>query len=94
MSHIVLFGTRFCPFCVAARRLLTAKGIDYQDIALDKDPELKGRVIAKSGRNTVPQIWFGTEHIGGFNELRDLEAQGNLESAVQVSLELGETISI
>ena len=66
------------PFCVAARRLLSAKGIDYQDIALDEDPELKVRVMAKSGRNTVPQIWFGTDHVGGFNELRDLERLGNL----------------
>ena len=94
MPHIVLFGTRFCPFCVAARRLLSAKGIDYQDIALDEDAELKIRVMAKSGRNTVPQIWFGTDHVGGFNELRDLERLGNLESSVQASLELGETVSI
>jgi len=73
---------------------LSAKGIDYQDIALDEDAELKIRVMAKSGRNTVPQIWFGTDHVGGFNELRDLERLGNLESAVQASLELGETVSI
>lgn len=94
MSHIVLYGTRFCPFCVAARRLLSAKGIDYQDISLDKDPELKMRVIAKSGRNTVPQIWFGNSHVGGFNELRDMESQGSLESAAIAALELDETVSI
>jgi glutaredoxin 3 len=94
MSHIVLYGTRFCPFCVAARRLLSAKGVDYQDISVDQDPELKVRVMAKSGRNTVPQIWFGTVHIGGFNELQDLDRTGNLESALQAGLELGETVSI
>ena len=41
MSQVVLYGTRFCPFCTAARRLLTAKGINYQDIALDNDPALR-----------------------------------------------------
>ena len=94
MSQILLYGTRFCPFCVAARRLLTAKGIDYQDISVDRDPELRSRVMAKSGRNTVPQIWFGTDHIGGFTELRDLERQGALDAAIKAGLELGKTVSI
>lgn len=94
MSQILLYGTRFCPFCVAARRLLTAKGVDYQDISVDRDPELRSRVMAKSGRNTVPQIWFGTDHIGGFTELRELERQGTLDAAIKAGLELGKTVSI
>ena len=94
MSHVVLFGTRFCPFCVAARRLMTNKGIDFQDISVDNDPELRSRLIAKSGRNTVPQIWFGTQHIGGFDELRDLERQGTFDSTLQSGVESGETVSI
>jgi glutaredoxin 3 len=94
MSHVVLFGTRFCPFCVAARRLLTAKGIDFQDIPVDKDPDLRSRVMTKSGRNTVPQIWFGNHHVGGFDELRELDRQGALESTLQAGVESGETVSI
>ena len=94
MSQILLYGTRFCPFCVAARRLLTAKGVDYQDISVDRDPELRSRVMTKSGRNTVPQIWFGTDHIGGFTELRELERQGTLDAAIKAGLELGKTVSI
>ncbi|ETN93396.1 Glutaredoxin-3 [Gammaproteobacteria bacterium MOLA455] len=94
MSHVVLFGTRFCPFCTAARRLLTAKGIDYQDISIDNNAELRGKLIAKSGRNTVPQIWFGTQHIGGFDELRDLERQGTFDAVLQAGVESGETVSI
>ena len=94
MSQILLYGTRFCPYCVAARRLLSARGIDYQDISVDRDPELRARVMAKSGRNTVPQIWFGSDHIGGFTELRDLERQGTLERTIKAGLELGKTVSI
>ena len=94
MSHVVLFGTRFCPFCVAARRLMTNKGIDFQDISVDNDPELRSRLIAKSGRNTVPQIWFGMEHVGGFDELRDLDRRGIIDSLLQAGVVLGETVSI
>ena len=94
MSHVVLFGTRFCPFCIAARRLLKAKSIDFQDISVDHDADLKARMMQKSGRNTVPQIWFGNQHIGGYTELQDLERSGGLEAAPQTALELGETVSI
>ncbi|MDC1512502.1 glutaredoxin 3 [Porticoccaceae bacterium] len=94
MSHVVLYGTRFCPFCTAARRLLTNKGIDYQDISVDNNPELRGKLITKSGRNTVPQVWFGTQHIGGFDELRDLERQGTFDAILQSGVESGETVSI
>lgn len=94
MSHVVLYGTRFCPFCTAARRLLTKKGIDYQDISVDNNPELRGKLITKSGRNTVPQVWFGTQHIGGFDELRDLERQGTFDAMLQSGVESGETVSI
>ena len=94
MSHVVLYGTRFCPFCTAARRLLTNKGIDYQDISVDNNPELRGKLITKSGRNTGPQVWFGTSHIGGFDELRDLERQGTFDAMLQSGVESGETVSI
>ena len=94
MSHVVLYGTRFCPFCTAARRLLTNKGIDYQDISVDNNPELRGKLITKSGRNTVPQVWFGTQHIGGFDELRDLARQGTFDAMLQSGVESGETVSI
>jgi len=94
MSHVVLYGTRFCPFCTAARRLLTNKGIDYQDISVDNNPELRGKLITKSRRNTVPQVWFGTSHIGGFDELRDLERQGTFDAMLQSGVESGETVSI
>lgn len=88
MSDVVLYGTRFCPFCTAARRLLTAKGINYQDIPLDSDPELRAKIMARSSRNTVPQIWIGELHVGGYTDLRQLELTGELESLVSNRVEL------
>ncbi|MDG1165776.1 MAG: glutaredoxin 3 [Porticoccaceae bacterium] len=82
MSQVVLYGTRFCPFCTQARRLLTAKEIDFQDIPLDSNPELRAEIMERSSRNTVPQIWIGEEHIGGYTDLRQLDMQGELDSLV------------
>ena len=80
MSQVVLYGTRFCPFCIQARRLLNNKGIEFEDIPLDSDPQLRSAVMDRSSRHTVPQIWIGDDHLGGFTELRDLDMQGGLDS--------------
>jgi glutaredoxin 3 len=94
MSQVVLYGTRFCPFCTAARRLLTAKGINYQDIPLDNDPSLRAEVMERSARNTVPQIWVGEVHIGGYTDLRQLEVDGRLQQLVSSGVELPDSDSI
>jgi len=94
MSQVVLYGTRFCPFCTAARRLLTAKGINYQDIPLDDDASLRAAIMKKSARNTVPQIWAGEVHIGGYTDLRQLEVDGQLEQLVNSGVELPDTDAI
>ena len=98
MPQVVLYGTSFCPFCVAARRLLRTKGINFEDIPLDKDHTLRAKVMARSGRNTVPQIWIGDAHIGGFTDLQELEAQGQLnkfiDSIDQQGVELPESNTI
>ena len=89
MSHIVLFGTRFCPFVsLRARGYSAPKASITRILHSTTDPEAKRSCIAKSGRNTVPQIWFGTEHIGGFDELRDLERQGTFDRRLQAGLEM------
>ncbi|MGB1244377.1 MAG: glutaredoxin 3 [Porticoccaceae bacterium] len=82
MSQVVLYGTRFCPFCIQARRLLNNKGIEFEDIPLDSDPQLRSAVMDRSSRHTVPQIWIGDDHLGGFTELRDLDMQGGLDSLI------------
>jgi glutaredoxin 3 len=78
--HVTMYSTRFCPYCVAARRLLDDKGVVYEDIAVDGDPELRAKMTAAAGRRTVPQIWIGGEHVGGFDELAALDRAGRLDA--------------
>ena len=81
-----MYGTRFCPYCMRARSLLGQKGIDYEDIAVDANPALRAQMMAESGRHTVPQIWIGETHVGGFDELWLLEHQGELDNLLQPAL--------
>lgn len=76
---VTMYSTRFCPYCVRARQLLDAKGVDYTDIAVDEQPQLRREMMERSGRRTVPQIWIGDEHVGGFDDLWSLERQGRLD---------------
>lgn len=80
MAEVVLYGTRLCPYCVAARRLLRGKSVEFQDIAVDGDPALRRLIAERSGRTTVPQIWVGEQHIGGFTDLLSLERSGRLDA--------------
>lgn len=79
---IVMYSTRFCPYCIRARGLLQSKGWDYQDISVDGDHALRSEMMEKSGRHTVPQIWIGDQHIGGCDELFRLEVGNQLEKMV------------
>jgi glutaredoxin 3 len=79
LNQIVIYGTQFCPYCVAARQLFDAKGIEYKYIAVDNDPDLRDNILQRSGQRTVPQIWIGEQHIGGFTDLRKLALNGELD---------------
>ena len=79
-APVTLYTTRFCPYCVRARRLLDRKGVDYTDMRVDKDPALRQEMMERSGRRTVPQIWIGERHIGGCDELHQLERDGRLDA--------------
>ena len=78
-APVVMYSTRFCPYCVAARRLLSAKNVAFEDISVDADPELRRQMSERAGRRTVPQIWIGDTHVGGFTDLAALEKQGALD---------------
>lgn len=92
MKEVVLYGTRFCPYCIAARRFLKNKGIAYQNIPVDGDRELREDIFRRSGQHTVPQIWIGERHIGGFTDMQALERSGELDellAAARNTLVLG-----
>lgn len=78
-ASVTMYTTRFCPYCVAARRLLTAKGVEFEDIAVDGDPELRRKMTERARQRTVPQIWIGETHVGGFTDLADLDRRGELD---------------
>jgi glutaredoxin 3 len=79
---IVMYTTRFCPYCIRARGLLESKRWDYQDIPIDADQGLRSEMMEKSGQQTVPQIWIGDQHVGGCDELFRLEVGNKLERMV------------
>lgn len=81
--QVVLYTTRFCPYCTRARALLVRKGVEFNDIPVDADPERRAEMQARSGRRTVPQIWIGDYHVGGFDELAALEREGRLDELLQ-----------
>lgn len=79
MATVTLYTTAICPFCVNAKQLLRGKGVDYEEVRVDRDPALREKMMADSGQRTVPQIWVGETHVGGFTELRALDKSGELD---------------
>ncbi len=82
-AAVTMYSTRFCPYCIRARMLLESKQVKYTDISVDGDPELRREMMQRSGRRTVPQIWVGGQHVGGFDDLARLEQQGSLDQLLQ-----------
>jgi glutaredoxin 3 len=84
-TTVTMYSTRFCPYCVRARSLLDHKGVDYRDIDVGSAPQLRGEMMERSGRHTVPQIWIGERHVGGFDDLAMLERQGSLDELLKLA---------
>jgi len=74
-----MYARGWCSYCARARRLLSAKGVDFEEIDVEAQPGAFEEMIARSGRRTVPQIFIGDRHIGGCDELYALEASGGLD---------------
>ncbi len=80
MPQITMYSTAVCPYCVNAERLLTSKGVtDIQKIRVDLEPERRAEMMARTGRRTVPQIFIGERHVGGFDDLAALDRAGELD---------------
>lgn len=79
-APVTMYSTRFCPYCVAARRLLQGKDVEFEDISVDGDAELRNKMTALAGGvRTVPQIWVGEQHVGGYTELAAADRRGELD---------------
>ncbi len=77
---ITVYESKWCGFCRAARRLLEKKGWEYTSLMVDSDANLRVEMVSRSGRSSVPQIFFGDTHVGGFDDLAELDADGKLEA--------------
>jgi glutaredoxin 3 len=80
---ITIYTTPLCPYCVRAKRLLTAKGASFEEIDVMMDPDQRRNMEVRSGRHTVPQIFFADTHIGGCDDLFRLEEAGQLDALLQ-----------
>ena len=84
MAKITMYTTGVCPFCRMAERLLEAKGVKHIDqVRIDLEPEKRAEMMQKTGRRTVPQIYIGATHVGGFDELAALENAGRLDELLR-----------
>jgi glutaredoxin 3 len=76
---VTMYTTATCPFCLQAERLLAARGVKSIDkIRVDQDPARREEMMARTGRRTVPQIFIGANHVGGYDDLAALERSGKL----------------
>ncbi len=83
-AEVIMYSTRFCPYCMRARSLLKKKGVEYTEISVGRDRELWDEMEQRSGRNTVPQIFINDESVGGYDDIATLDRQGELDQKLGI----------
>lgn len=86
MQDVVIYTSAFCPFCHRALGLLDSKGVSYRNISVDGKPGVRREMTEKAGRHTVPQVWVGSTHVGGCDDLLALESNGELDRLLNVNM--------
>ena len=79
MKPVTVYTTLFCPYCTAAKSLLTKKGVPFEEIDATGNSDLRQDIMERSGQHTVPQIFIGEQSVGGFSELNELDMCGELD---------------
>jgi glutaredoxin 3 len=80
MAEVIIYATKFCPYCISAKKLLRRKGVRYKEIDVTFNPGLRAEMTKKAGgRHTVPQIFINGRHVGGCDDLYALEEKGQLD---------------
>jgi len=77
---ITLYTSAVCAYCTAAKQFLRSRGLDWSEIRIDQDPDARTRMIDTTGRTSVPQIFIGDTHVGGFDDMMALHRAGKFES--------------
>jgi glutaredoxin 3 len=80
---VVIYATGLCPYCSFARRLLRKKGVAFEEIRIDREPQRRAEMTARAGRDSVPQIFVGEHHVGGYDDMAALERRGELDGLLQ-----------
>jgi glutaredoxin 3 len=80
MARVIMYTTAICPYCNNAKKLLAEKGVSVEEVRVDREPQLRQEMMDKSGQRTVPQIWIGDTHVGGFTDLWALDKAGKLDA--------------
>lgn len=84
MPPVKMYTTAVCPYCVRAKQILKAKGVEHiEEVRIDVNPEERARMMEITGRRTVPQIFIGDTHVGGCDDLMALDSQGGLMPLLQ-----------
>ena len=82
---VVMYTKPFCPYCHAAKALLQDKGVGFREIDISRDEDERDTMVRRSGRQTVPQIFVGAEHVGGYDDLEALDQQGRLDTLLGIN---------
>ena len=78
-SRVLMYTTAVCPYCQMAERLLRSKGVEDEKVRVDLEPARRVEMMEKTGRRTVPQIYVGETHVGGYDDLAALDRAGKLD---------------
>jgi glutaredoxin 3 len=79
ITSVVIYTSAFCPYCSWARRMLSQKGVEFEEIRVDRDPGQRAVMETRSGRTSVPQIFIGDLHVGGYDDMAALDREGRLD---------------
>jgi glutaredoxin 3 len=79
MAKVEMYSTRFCPYCIMARQLLSKKGVEFSDTDVGNNPELRQQLRERTGRRTVPQIFINGRSVGGYDDIAALDKKGELD---------------
>ncbi|WP_068827427.1 glutaredoxin 3 [Pseudomonas sp. BMS12] len=80
MPEVVVYSSAWCPYCIRAKQLLSSKGVAFREVSVDGKSDVRAEMTRKAGATSVPQIWIGSTHVGGCDDLYALERAGRLDA--------------
>lgn len=85
MTDVLIYSTGVCPYCVAAKNFLNNKGVGYTEVRIDTDPARRQEMLDRARRTSVPQIFIGDVHVGGYDDMVRMDRAGELQPLLQGS---------